>query len=224
MASPRTPDEPAKRDASQHWSGTAFSAAIWAFAFLMLRIFAVSGYAWETAFLVTSTVGLGDGVAILVGSLMATPVVTEALLIGFLPLLSAAWLWGPRRHRLTLGLCIVLAAVLTIALVLSFGSWWLPLAAAAGMLLIVLMRRLPRENGLRRALASVLARIAAIAAAAMLLLAALVPTPWVPHERIGTAQGTVTGYVLSVDSGYLNVLTDAHEFLIILTADVRTRE
>lgn len=215
---------PSASKESSHWYGTAFGAAVWAFSFLMLRIFAVSEYSWDTAFLVSTTVSLGDGVAILVGSLMATPELTEALLIAFLPLLVAAWLWGPRHRRLTIGICVVLALVLTVALTLSFASWWLPVAAAGVMLLIVLMRRLPAGNGLKRVLTVVLSRIAAIAAVAMLLLAALVPTPWVPHERIGTTDGTVVGYVLSVDSGYLNVLTDEHGFVIIPTSDVRTRE
>lgn len=210
-------------ETSAHWSGAAFGAAVWAFAFLMLRIFAVSEYSWPTAFLVSTTVSLGDGLVILVGTLMATPVLTEAMMIGLLPLLVAAWLWGPRHRRLSTGLFVVLALVLTVALTLSFASWWLPLGAAVGLLLIVLLRRLPAKNGLSRVLTAVLARIAPIAAVALLLLAALVPTPWVPHERIDTVDGTVTGHVLSVDSGYLNVLTDDHEFVIILTSDVRTR-
>lgn len=185
----------ASDDTSPHWSGAAFGAAVWAFAFLMLRIVAVSEYSWPTAFLVSTTVSLGDGLVILVGTLMATPVLTEAMLVGLLPLLVAGWLWGPRHRRPSTGLFFALAVVLAVALTLSFASWWLPLGAAVALVLIVL-----------------------------LLLAALVPTPWVPHERIGTVDGTVDGYVLSVDSGYLNVLTDEHEFVIIPTSDVRSRE
>lgn len=214
----------ASDDTSPHWSGAAFGAAVWAFAFLMLRIVAVSEYSWPTAFLVSTTVSLGDGLVILVGTLMATPVLTEAMLVGLLPLLVAGWLWGPRHRRPSTGLFLALAVVLAVALTLSFASWWLPLGAAVALVLIVLLRRLPARNGLSRVLTAVLSRIAPIAAVALLLLAALVPTPWVPHERIGTVDGTVDGYVLSVDSGYLNVLTDEHEFVIIPTSDVRSRE
>lgn len=67
------------------------------------------------------------------------------------------------------------------------------------------------------------ARGAWVAAVAVLLVAALVQTPWVPREVIETTHGTVTGYVLSVDSGYLNVLTDEHAFVVVLTSDVRAR-
>ncbi len=58
---------------------------------------------------------------------------------------------------------------------------------------------------------------------AVLLLAALVHTPWVPEEYIETVDGTVTGYVLSVDSGYLNVLTAQREFVILISGDVLSR-
>lgn len=224
MASATGDDATASGEASQHWTGTAISAAVWGFAFLMLRIFAVSEYSWPTAFLVSTTVGLNDGLVILVGTLMATPVLTEAMLVGLLPLLVAGWLWGPRHRRLSTGLFLALALVVTVALTLSFASWWVPVAAAFGMLLLVLLRRLPASNGVSRMLTAVLSRIAPIAAIALLLLAAVVPTPWVPHERIGTVDGTVTGYVLSVDSGYINVLTDEHEFVIIPSSDVRSRE
>lgn len=224
MASATGDDATASGEASQHWTGTAISAAVWGFAFLMLRIFAVSEYSWPTAFLVSTTVGLSDGLVILVGTLMATPVLTEAMLVGLLPLLVAGWLWGPRHRRLSTGLFLALALVVTVALTLSFASWWVPVAAAFGMLLLVLLRRLPPSNGVSRMLTAVLSRIAPIAAIALLLLAAVVPTPWVPHERIGTVDGTVTGYVLSVDSGYINVLTDEHEFVIIPSSDVRSRE
>lgn len=59
---------------------------------------------------------------------------------------------------------------------------------------------------------------------ATLLVAAFVQTPWVPQEQIETADGTITGYVLSVDPGYLNVLTDDYEFVILLSSDVLSRK
>ena len=77
-------------------------------------------------------------------------------------------------------------------------------------------------------LASTLARrrigLVHLAGAAVLVIAAFIPTPWVPLERITTTSGEVQGYVLSVDSGYLNVLTEDHEFRILLSGDVTSRE
>ncbi|CAN5903075.1 hypothetical protein BH23ACT10_BH23ACT10_12110 [soil metagenome] len=62
-----------------------------------------------------------------------------------------------------------------------------------------------------------------MARVALLLVAALAQTPWVPTEQIETTDGTITGYVLSVDPGYLNVLTDEQEFVILISSDVRSR-
>lgn len=62
-----------------------------------------------------------------------------------------------------------------------------------------------------------------MARVALLLVAALAQTPWVPAEQIETTDGTITGYVLSVDPGYLNVLTDEQEFVILISSDVRSR-
>lgn len=45
--------------------------ATWGFAFLLLRVFAVSGYDGDTAFSVSTTLGLGDGLALVFGSHMA---------------------------------------------------------------------------------------------------------------------------------------------------------
>ncbi|GAA4804147.1 hypothetical protein GCM10023353_03270 [Tomitella cavernea] len=49
-------------------------------------------------------------------------------------------------------------------------------------------------------------------------------TPCVPLERIATTDGEVTGYVLSVDSGFVNVLTEDREFLILPSGEVLSRE
>lgn len=62
-----------------------------------------------------------------------------------------------------------------------------------------------------------------VAGIAVLLLAAFVQTPWVPLERIETTHGPIAGYVLSVDPGYLNVLTDGRKFVRLNRNDVRSR-
>ncbi len=80
-----------------HDRGTAHAAtwaAAWAFAFLILRIFAVSGYHWDTAFAVSTTLGLDDGLSLVFGSLMAGHLLVAVPLIFVLPLLLAAYLWG----------------------------------------------------------------------------------------------------------------------------------
>jgi len=215
-------DEP-----KSHPSGLGIGAAqvaAWGFAFLLLRIFAVSGYDWDTAFLVSTTLGLDDGLALLFGSLMANYILTAVLLICVLPLLIAASVWGEPQHRQAMVLLATLGVVALVALTGSYGLWWLPAATLLVIAAILLVRRLPKGNRLRRSVSTILARAGLMAALATLVVAAFVQTPWVPEEKITTAEGTTTAYVLSVDSGYLNVLTADQKFAIILTKDVLARE
>lgn len=202
----------------------AAQVAAWGFAFLLLRIFAVSGYDWDTAFLVSTTLGLDDGLALLFGSLMANYILTAVLLICVLPLLIAASVWGERQHRQAMLLLATLGIVALTALTGSYGLWWLPAVTLTVLAAIVLIRRLPQGNQLRRGVSTVLARAGLMAGLATLIVAAFVQTPWVPEEKITTAEGTMTAYVLSVDSGYLNVITVDQTFAIILTKDVLARE
>ncbi len=67
---------------------------MWGFGFLVLRIFAVSGYNWDTAFAVSTTLNLNDGVSLLFGSLMAGKLFTAGLLVVTLPLLSPRFSGG----------------------------------------------------------------------------------------------------------------------------------
>lgn len=162
-AEPSEPDEN-----SRSRSGAVAPAAAWAFAFLTLRVFAVSGYNWDTAFAVSTTLSVGEGLSLVFGSLMAEHLLVALLLMIVLPLLVSTFLWAERGHR-------------TVVL----------LPAAIGLVLLV---------------------------------AAFGQTPWVPQEQIKTNEGTITAYVLSVDSGYLNILTDDHDFVILNRSDIISRK
>ncbi|MEO7587101.1 MAG: hypothetical protein ABIS84_03640 [Arachnia sp.] len=212
-------------EASRPWaSGAAAGAAVWGVAFLILRIFAVSGYSWETAFLVSTTLSLNDGLSILFGSLMAGHLLVAILLVFVEPILVAALVWGSPGRRIVALLSATIGLVILVTLTASFRSWWLPLGGALVFAAILLIRRLPEEHIVRQVLTAVVLRATAVSGVAVLVLAAFLQTPWVPHEVIETTNGTVTGHVLSVDSGYLNVLTDDHEFVILLSNDVLSRK
>ncbi|NYF98308.1 hypothetical protein [Janibacter cremeus] len=204
--------------------GGAAHLAAWGFVFLILRIFAVSGYDWDTAFLVSTTLGIDDGLALMFGSLMAGHLVTSIVLVVVVPLLIAARLWGPPGHRPVVMLLTTVGLVTMLALTVSFRSWWLLPTMLVVLAAITVTRRLLRESSLRHLLIAGLARASWVAAVSALVVAAFVTTPWVPQETIETTEGIVTGHVLSVDSGYLNVLTDEQEFVIILTKDVLSRD
>ncbi|MGI8458983.1 MAG: hypothetical protein ACR2LI_12845, partial [Propionibacteriaceae bacterium] len=163
---------------SRHLGGAARAAA-WGFVFLILRIFAVSNYDWSTAFAVSTTLGLDDGLALLFGSLMAGHLLTAILLIAVLPLLIAARVWGPRGHRPVATLLATIGLVTLGAITVSFGSWWLPLATLVVFAAIALIRRLPGQSPIRRASSHALARVGWVAGVAVLVVAAFVSTPWV---------------------------------------------
>lgn len=227
MASTRDVDgsspDPAGPDPHpRSWAGAGTLAA-WGFAFLLLRVFAVSGYDWDTAFLVSTTLGLDDGLALLFGSLMASWRLTAVLLACLLPLLIAAALWSGRRHRAVMTLLAVLGVVLLVSLTVSHRLWWPPVATAVVLAGFALIRRLPTVHWARRMFTTALARTGLLIGAGMLLAAAFDQTPWLPLERVETTHGTVVGYVLRVDSGYLNVLTQDQEFVIVLSDDVLSR-
>ncbi|MFF0742427.1 hypothetical protein ACFYVL_18705 [Streptomyces sp. NPDC004111] len=65
------------------WSGLTLTTA--AFLFLLLRLFAVSGYQWHTAFAVLHTLDLEDSIGIVLGTVMADSVVAAVLLAVLLP-------------------------------------------------------------------------------------------------------------------------------------------
>ncbi|WP_182358813.1 hypothetical protein [Tomitella gaofuii] len=210
------------RSRSSAW--TAAPLAVWAFAFVLLRIFAVSGYDWATAFNVSTTLSLSDGVGLLFGSLMGGHILVEALLVILVPLLAADHLWSPRGHRPIVVLPLIVCAVLLVALTVSYASWWLPIAVGGVLGAFALIRMLPRRFPLRRVLGLAMARVGLVGGAGVLIAAAFVQTPWVPLEHIGTTDGEVIGYVMSVDPGFVNVLTEDQEFVILPVDSVLSRE
>lgn len=204
--------------------GAAAPLAAWAFAFLVLRLFAASGYDWDTAFRVSTTLRIEDGLRILFGSFMAGRLFVAPLLVFVVPLLVGSYVWSPEGRHPTVLLSAALALVTLMSLTVSFTTWWLPVATAAMLGAFWLVHRLPSEDRLPRALSAVLERAGWLVGVATLLIALVTQTPWVPLERIETRDGTINAYVLSVDSGYLNVLTEDHEFAILLTRNVRSRD
>ncbi|MDO5744561.1 MAG: hypothetical protein Q4P23_08825, partial [Micrococcaceae bacterium] len=208
---------------AQRLASAVASPAAWAFIWLILRIFAVSGYDWNTAFAVSTTLSPSDGLALLFGSLMAGHIVVAILLIVVLPLLIATYAWSPRGHRPMVMLATTLGVVTLVALTVSFREWWLPVASAAVFGVFALIHILSPKNPVRRVFMATMSRIGWVSGIAFVLVAAVVQTPWVPQERIETTDGTITAYVLSVDSGYLNILTEDHKFEILISSDVISR-
>lgn len=189
--------------------------------FLALRLFAVAHYDWHTAFAVADTIQLDDAASVVIGTLMADRLISGAALMIMLPIAVVRQTRQGNAGNLAY---LITLAVATIALVRTYGAWWVPVGAAvlAGLLLLALRERRQETGGtVARWLTRRLGLVTVIAA---LVVAATVRTPWAPLERIATTEGTVYGYVLDTPPGYLKVLVRADREMVTLeTAKVTGR-
>ena len=197
--------------------------------FLLLRLMAVSHWNWKTVFQIGDIINFNDAISIVFGTLFAEPMYTGLIIMVLLPLTILRVVWPMSSDRtpvdLVVGILLLVAIfTCTIAMVLTYRYWWL-LAGAVIIGLLVAAGRLLWHRGYGYSIISwVLRRTAVIAGIGGLLLATVVTDPWMPLEHIETTSGTIEGYTLKVDSGYLNVLTDdEREVEIIMGDDVVSR-
>ncbi|HEY1177836.1 MAG TPA: hypothetical protein VGF17_16900 [Phytomonospora sp.] len=215
-----------KESGTATWhTGLSFTGA--AVLFLVLRLFAVTGYDWDTAFAVADAVDIGDAPSVVIGTFMADPLLTAALLALLVPLslVHLARLGRPRWENAGNQVLLVVELVLLAALVFGLRMWWAG-AVAVGLTALLAFLVLGGRRGRHHKVALWLVRrVGPAAGVAVLVMAAFVQTPWAPRERIETTSGPVTGYVLEVEPGFLRVLTEGERrFITIDTADVTARE
>lgn len=218
--------ESGEREREGTFPHTGLSLTGAAVLFLALRLFAVTGYDWHTAFAVAETLGIDDAATIVVGSLMAEPVAAGAA-VALTAALAIVHQWRMRREgQAHLGRLALLVAVVVFgaALVVSYGMWWVPACTALIAAVLALLLHLRRRDRWRRVAGWIVARTGAVVVLAILIMAATVRTPWVPLERIETDEGTVYGYVLDTSPGFLKVLDEEHHRLeILVSTDVTSR-
>ncbi|MEU6258519.1 hypothetical protein [Streptomyces sp. NPDC047043] len=215
-----------------------------AFAFLVLRLFAVSDYNWHTAFAVLHTLDLKDSIGLVLGTVMADSLASVVFLtllvpVALLRLVMERRAAGKSRERalaegrqperpdLAGALLLLIAVVAVVAYIATFHSWWLLwLMFGVGGLIFGIVFSVQAGGGLKRAALWTTRHLVALVGLAMLLGAATISTPWVPMERIETQDGKeLQGYVMQAEPGFLKVLTEHERKLLILTdQDVRARE
>ncbi|MFJ2741803.1 hypothetical protein ACIO3O_19315 [Streptomyces sp. NPDC087440] len=227
-------------------SGLTLTTA--AFLFLLLRLFAVSGYQWHTAFAVLHTLDLDDSIGIVLGTVLADSVVAAVLLVVLLPAFLFRVLGGfmlaarmRKEGRLDPDARFDMAGIVMLAIavagmtayVLSFGTWWLPLASVLVVAAMVGFGALTRGaqgqvgEASRWAGRHIMGLVLAASVLAMLVSAAVVRTPWMPLERVEVKghEKPLRGYVLEAEPGFLKFLTEEdREFMIIRDGDVESRE
>lgn len=208
-------------DSSSWGSVTSLAAGVAAFA-LLLRMFAVSRWNWHTAADVLVTMDFGNVISIAFGTLIAEPLITGIGVAILFPLAVIDLVWpadGSTIKRAAKVVLVFALGVTYLTVVRTFGDWWL-LAITALTAAAVAAPRVYWRSGLgHRMVRLFLNRVGVITAVAALVLAAVIPTPWVPKERITLQDREMEGYVLDVESGYLHVLTSGERRLVIFNDD-----
>ncbi|GAB3300418.1 hypothetical protein [Parasphingorhabdus pacifica] len=230
---------PSQHDDRQSGVGLALTTA--AFLFVLVRLFAVSGGDWHTAFAVLHTLDLNDGIGIVLGTLMGNSLIAASFLALLVPVAAfraataLRGIWEGRRHVLegqpteplhVNGLLLLLITLMAMFVYTwSFHAWWVPLLAAVVGAVVLGIARAVRTRP-QRAVRWVSHHLGVLIVAAMLTAAATTDIPWVPLERIGLHDGNeLRGYVMQAEPGFLKVLTERdREFLIVPDTAVTSRQ
>ncbi|MCU4295587.1 hypothetical protein D3I60_00565 [Brevibacterium permense] len=195
--------------------------------FLLLRLMAVADWNWGTASSIAETLDFSDALPIVLGTLFAEPTLTGILLAVLLPLAFIELIWPAvdlGRGR-TLSELLFPAALLaaSVTWLLSFRSLWFVVGALGVGILVVLLRLLWREGVGHDLVGRLLRRLGIASVVGFLVLAVFVDTPWMAHEEITVDGQTHTGYVLTAEAGFIRVLTDEREVLIISSSAITGR-
>ncbi|MFJ3233750.1 hypothetical protein [Streptomyces sp. NPDC086787] len=223
-------------------TGLTITAA--GFTFVALRLFAVSGYNWHTAFAVLHTLDVGDTVVLVLGTVMADSLASVLFLTVLVPVallrmalerqkarqaVDRARAEGrpPERPDVIGSLLLLIALVVVVAYLVTFHSWWLLLLIGVVCGLVYAIGHGVRAGGrVRRTTLWISRHLWALAVLTILLGAATLRTPWVPMERVELRNGKeLTGFVMATEPGFLKLLTEHdRELLIVRDEDVISRE
>lgn len=218
---------PVKTAASSGAAGAGLTAMLVAMV-LFIRIMAVSGWDWGTAAELADAFDFGDAVPIFFGTLFELPLLTGIAAAVILPL-ACYRLYLVQRSpdvysKITDWLIIALLGIVLYVLQRSYGLWW-PIAltavlAAAITVFVILVHR----GRMLQLLDTVSRRVGTVFIVVLLVLAVVVTTPWNPREEIGLKDQVVNGHVIETSPGFLKILTDDREVLVVLTQDVQYRK
>ncbi|WP_278260863.1 hypothetical protein [Nocardia sp. AG03] len=218
-----------RESSNDHLFAKGLSATGLAALFLLLRLFAVTDYDWNAAFSLVGTLGIGDVAAMVLGTLMAAPVLAGCALGILLPAALIHQIALGRPSWSTAGnlTWFITVALFFVSLLWTFRQWWVAvLAVLVGLTLYALV--LPHRNRHEHSRFAhwFLRSSVLIVTVAALILATVVQDPWVSLERIHTRNdGVLEGYVMENPPGFLKVLRErGREIVILDVADVTGRE
>ncbi len=194
---------------------------------IFLRIFAVAWWDWSVAAALAESFEFNDSVSILVGTLFERPTLTGLLIIVALPvaLFRDYWLASRKvtRSRIKNAFLIVALIAMVYVLIRTMEMWWVAIAVVAVSVALVLFSRVAKHVGWNQDIARFGAHIGGILALSLVLIAATIDTPWVAEEYIETTDGIINGYVLETEPGFVKIMSEQREILIVPDEDVISR-
>lgn len=194
---------------------------------VLLRLIAVSGWNWHTAAAVAETIEISDVATIGLGTVFEQPLLTGVVMAIIVPFALVRLVSRGRtglEAAIAPALLLVASVVTGLMLIISRHQWWLPIIAVCVLIGLVVGERFVARQVWQPRIRMTIHITAAVVVGITLLLAAIVPTPWVPRERIVTQRGAFEGYVLDAQPGFLKVLVrENHELLIVPTPQIVSR-
>ena len=194
---------------------------------LFLRIFAVARWQWDTAASLAEALNFDDAISILLGTLFERPSISGLLIIVALPLaiFRDYWLASSKVIETRANNWFLIVALVATGYVLTraLGLWWLFPSAGAITAVLLLISVRAKRRGWSRSVARIGAHIGLLFGLALVALASTLDTPWLDRERIVTDEQTIFGYVLDTNPGFLKIMTEDRNILIIPDDDVVSR-
>ncbi|GAB3276061.1 hypothetical protein GCM10027589_01560 [Actinocorallia lasiicapitis] len=202
-------------------AGLGITAALAALLFVILRLLAVTHYEWESAFALSDSINFDDTLGVLIGTFLGEPTWTAVLVSFLLPLLVGDHLRQLRDGRWVIGPAlgiIVLAGIFVMALT-TFRLWPALMVLIIGSVARTVVWRTPRGEELLDRFA---ARSGLLVMIAVLFMAGVTDSMWVPKERITLTDGDLVGYVVADDGSFLVILVDETRKITMVDADRAT--
>lgn len=195
--------------------------------FLFTRLFAVSHWNWSAAAALVDSFSFDDAISIAFGTLFERPLITGLLVALILPLGIFRDYWLATKNAVQTrakNWFFILAMVATVyVLIRTFQMWWALATVLILTAILIGLSMIWKKGRGHKALSRLGKHVGLLLLAGLIILSVTVDTPWMSKERIVVNEGTIYGYVLQADPGFLKILTEDREVLILPDEDVVSR-
>lgn len=194
---------------------------------LVLRLFAVADWNWDVAASLAESFNIDDALAIILGTLFERPILSGIILSLALPLGIFREYWlakhGLTRTRANNWFTMVALIATSYVLIRTFHIWWVFLVAAVLTAMIIGIALLSKHYHWHLQLSKIGKHVGILVGVALLFVASTIDTPWVENELIETKTEVINGYVLEASPGFLKLMTQEREILILPDNEVVSR-